>query len=154
MRDDDPTLGVDSSVNAPAVAEREFVAPKSASPQRERLFEAFVAHRESLGMEVVALDPGAGADRAARADVFSTLSARLRDGRLVCLVADRDLTSSGTEASLLALRVARAATGIDLLTDPQLLSRAQATFKQKSGGQPYRPTIPSGQKPPLPEPPK
>ena len=47
-----------------------------------------------------------------------------------------------------------AATGIDLLTDPQLLSRAQATFKQKSGGQPYRPTIPPGQKPPLPEPPR
>jgi aminobenzoyl-glutamate utilization protein B len=47
-----------------------------------------------------------------------------------------------------------AATGIDLLTDPQLMTRAQASFKQKSGGQPYRSPIPAGQKPPLPQPPR
>jgi aminobenzoyl-glutamate utilization protein B len=46
-----------------------------------------------------------------------------------------------------------AATGADLFTDPQLLTRAQDAFKRKAGGQPYRSPIPPGQKPPLPAPP-
>jgi KDO2-lipid IV(A) lauroyltransferase len=57
----------------------------------EPLFERFLAYRESLGMEVVALTGGA----------FGTLAQRLREGRLVALVADRDLTSTGVEVSLL-----------------------------------------------------
>ena len=43
-----------------------------------------------------------------------------------------------------------AATGVDLLTDPALLSSAQAFLKKKTEGRPYRSTIPEGQKPPLP----
>lgn len=54
----------------------------------ERLFDRFVAFRESLGMEVV---PLTGGERPA-ADV---LTERLRSGGLVCLLADRDLTASG-----------------------------------------------------------
>ncbi|WP_256106345.1 phosphatidylinositol mannoside acyltransferase [Streptomyces sp. ODS05-4] len=54
----------------------------------ESLYDRFVAYRESLGMEVL---PHAGAS------AFGTLARRLRAGGLVCLVADRDLSSSGVE---------------------------------------------------------
>ncbi|GAA0317758.1 phosphatidylinositol mannoside acyltransferase [Actinoallomurus spadix] len=56
----------------------------------ESLYDRFIAYRASLGMEVL---PATGGD----GDVFRTLAARLREGRLVCLVADRDLTASGVE---------------------------------------------------------
>ena len=50
------------------------------------LYDAFVTYRESLGMQVLALDdPGA----------FATLATRLKQGWMVALVADRDLTSRG-----------------------------------------------------------
>ncbi|MEU5163172.1 phosphatidylinositol mannoside acyltransferase [Streptomyces sp. NPDC020875] len=52
----------------------------------ESLYDRFVAYRQSLGMEVL---PHAGGS------AFGTLARRLRDGGLVCLVADRDLSSSG-----------------------------------------------------------
>lgn len=52
----------------------------------EGLFDKFVAYRESLGMEVLAHgDEG----------TLATLAQRLREGKLVCLVADRDLSGSG-----------------------------------------------------------
>ncbi|MET8115787.1 phosphatidylinositol mannoside acyltransferase [Streptomyces prasinus] len=54
----------------------------------ETLYDRFVAYRESLGMEVL---PHNGAS------AFGTLARRLRDGGLVCLVADRDLSASGVE---------------------------------------------------------
>ncbi|MFF3324188.1 phosphatidylinositol mannoside acyltransferase [Streptomyces sp. NPDC002889] len=54
----------------------------------ETLYDRFVAYRESLGMEVLPHTGGAA---------FGTLSRRLRDGGLVCLVADRDLSASGVE---------------------------------------------------------
>jgi len=56
----------------------------------ESLYEKFVAFREGLGMEV--LPASGGVVRA-----FGTLSERLRAGKLVCLVSDRDVTGSGTE---------------------------------------------------------
>lgn len=55
----------------------------------ESLFDRFVAYRESLGMEVLALT---GSD----ASVIGTLARRLRAGGLVCLVGDRDLSAAGT----------------------------------------------------------
>ncbi len=57
----------------------------------EALYDAFVDYRKSLGMEVLALEKGAGLS------VFKELSHRLREGSLVALVADRDLTESGVE---------------------------------------------------------
>ncbi|ARZ71087.1 phosphatidylinositol mannoside acyltransferase [Streptomyces sp. HU2014] len=54
----------------------------------ETLYDRFVAYREGLGMEVL---PHAGGS------AFGTLARRLRAGGLVCLVADRDLSSSGIE---------------------------------------------------------
>jgi KDO2-lipid IV(A) lauroyltransferase len=55
------------------------------------LYDAFVAYRQRLGMEVLALDKNSGTQ------VFATLARRLRDGKLVALVADRDLTDGGIE---------------------------------------------------------
>ncbi|MEU5363731.1 phosphatidylinositol mannoside acyltransferase [Streptomyces sp. NPDC005925] len=52
----------------------------------ETLYDRFVAYREGLGMEVLPHSGGAA---------FATLARRLRDGGLVCLVADRDLSASG-----------------------------------------------------------
>jgi phosphatidylinositol dimannoside acyltransferase len=57
----------------------------------ESLFRRFVAYRESLGFEVLAAGDGPA--------VYRTLMRRLRDGGLVCLVADRDLSASGVEVS-------------------------------------------------------
>ncbi|WP_020573677.1 phosphatidylinositol mannoside acyltransferase [Actinopolymorpha alba] len=57
----------------------------------ERLFDRFVAYRTALGIEVL---PASGGP-----DPMSILAERLRAGRLVCLVADRDLSARGVEVS-------------------------------------------------------
>lgn len=54
----------------------------------ESLYDRFVAYRTKLGMEVLPHSGGSA---------FGTLARRLRDGGLVCLVADRDLSASGVE---------------------------------------------------------
>ncbi|MFI6520755.1 phosphatidylinositol mannoside acyltransferase [Spirillospora sp. NPDC050679] len=54
----------------------------------ESLFDRFVEFREGLGMEVL---PHKGAS------AFGRLAQRLRAGRPVCLVVDRDLTDGGVE---------------------------------------------------------
>jgi len=51
------------------------------------LFEKFLAYRQAIGMEVLPLDSRA----------FPTLLQRARDGKLIALVADRDLSSSGID---------------------------------------------------------
>ena len=53
----------------------------------EKLFLKFLSYRESMGMEVLPLE----------GRVLETLADRLRDGALVALVADRDLSRSGIE---------------------------------------------------------
>jgi phosphatidylinositol dimannoside acyltransferase len=59
----------------------------------EKLYERFLAFREGLGMEILPLTGGAD-------DVFSTLAARLREPRLVPLLADRDLSRRGIDVML------------------------------------------------------
>ncbi|WP_406350831.1 phosphatidylinositol mannoside acyltransferase [Streptomyces sp. NBC_00658] len=54
----------------------------------ESLYDRFVAYREGLGMEVLPHSGGTA---------FGMLARRLRDGGLVCLVAERDLSASGVE---------------------------------------------------------
>lgn len=56
----------------------------------ESLFDRFVAYRESLGMEVLALTGGPRPPS-------EVLAERLRAGRVICLLADRDLSRSGVE---------------------------------------------------------
>ena len=55
----------------------------------EAVYEKFVAFREGLGMEVL---PASGGARP-----FGILAQRLRAGRVVVLVADRDVTGTGIE---------------------------------------------------------
>lgn len=59
----------------------------------ESLFRRFLEYRESLGMEVLPLTGGE--------DVSAALVRRLADGRLVALVADRDLSAGGVTVDLL-----------------------------------------------------
>jgi phosphatidylinositol dimannoside acyltransferase len=56
----------------------------------ESLYERFAGFRESLGFEIL---PASGG----MVSAFAVLSQRLRDGKLVCLLADRDVTGTGTE---------------------------------------------------------
>lgn len=60
----------------------------------ERLFRKFLAYREAMGMEVLDID----------GRVTKTLQDRLREGRLVALVSDRDLSASGVEVSFFGRR--------------------------------------------------
>lgn len=57
----------------------------------ERLYDRFVAFRASLGMEILPTGDGA---------TFGTLIERVKEGRLVPLLADRDLSRSGVEVTL------------------------------------------------------
>lgn len=57
----------------------------------ERLFDRFVAYRELLGMEILPHDGGG--------EVLSVLGDRLREGKFVVLVADRDLSERGIEVT-------------------------------------------------------
>ena len=59
----------------------------------ERLFQRFVAYRESLGLEILPLHGDT--------DLTANLLNRLRQGRLVALVADRDLSNTAIDVKLL-----------------------------------------------------
>ena len=80
----------------------------------EKLFNKFLEYRTEIGMEALPLD----------GRVMGTLASRLREGKLVALVADRDLSNSGIDVkffdgvarmpagpALLAIR-----TGAELIT--------------------------------------
>ena len=71
----------------------------------ERLFKKFLAYRESLGMEVL--------DASARS--LALLSQRLRQGRLIALVADRDLSKNGVDVTFFG-QPSRMPTGPALLS--------------------------------------
>ena len=58
----------------------------------ERLFEAFVEFRESLGFEVLPLTGG-------EHPPFEKLKERLKSGGIVCLLGERDLRHSGVETT-------------------------------------------------------
>ena len=58
----------------------------------ESVFDRFVAYRESIGMEVLALTGG-------ERPPTEVLAERLRAGRAVCLVADRDLSRNGIDVT-------------------------------------------------------
>lgn len=75
--------------------------------QPPEAFEAFLAFRTGLGMEILALgDDG----------VFQTLLRRVRDGCVVPLLIDRDLSHNGVEVNLFGHR-ARMARGPAMLAD-------------------------------------
>ena len=63
----------------------------------ERLYDRFVAFRESLGMEVLGLT-------GEKQPPLSTMTERLRGGGAVFLVADRDLSTNGIEVDFFGER--------------------------------------------------
>ena len=60
--------------------------------QPEALFDRFVAARQKVGMEVLPLTGGGRT-------TFAVLLARLRAGKTLCLVADREFGDGGIEVS-------------------------------------------------------
>ena len=58
----------------------------------EGVYEQFVAYRESLGMEVIPLTGG-------QRPPLDALTQRLRQGWMVCLLGDRDLSRGGVEVT-------------------------------------------------------
>ncbi len=77
----------------------------------EGLYDRFVAYRESLGMTIL---PERGGD-----SPVPRLEAHLREGGLVCLVADRDLSSTGLV--------------VDLCGHPASLPAGPAVLAQRTG---------------------
>jgi KDO2-lipid IV(A) lauroyltransferase len=63
----------------------------------ESLFRRFVEYRESLGMEIIPLTGGPRPP-------FEVLAERLRANRVVCLLADRDLSRNGVEVDFFGER--------------------------------------------------
>jgi phosphatidylinositol dimannoside acyltransferase len=76
----------------------------------DRVYERFVRLREGLGMEVL---PHAGAG------AFGQMARRLRQGRLVCLVCDRDLTAHGVE--------------VEFFGEPARMANVPATLAVQTG---------------------
>jgi KDO2-lipid IV(A) lauroyltransferase len=62
----------------------------------ESLYERFVAFRESLGFEILPASGGMGS--------FRVLLQRLRENKVVCLVADRDLSTGGVPVTFFGER--------------------------------------------------
>lgn len=58
----------------------------------EGLYEQFLAYRRTLGMEVLGLG---------EPDILRSLTRRLREGRVVALLGDRDISRNGVEVNLL-----------------------------------------------------
>ncbi|KAB7758249.1 phosphatidylinositol mannoside acyltransferase [Mycolicibacterium mucogenicum] len=59
----------------------------------ESLYNRFVEYRESLGFEILPLTGGVRPP-------FDVLTERLQEGRIVCLMADRDLSRNGVQVNL------------------------------------------------------
>ena len=76
---------VSARTGAPVVTVAERLRP-------ERLYERFLAYRADLGIEILPLTGGG-------TDLVRTLTGHLRAGRLVPLLADRDLRASGIDVT-------------------------------------------------------
>ena len=59
-------------------------------------------------------------------------------------------TSAGVKGAQIATKV-MALSGIDLLTDTELLEAAKADFENRANGETYKSPIPDGQSVPLPK---
>lgn len=118
----------------------------------EELFDEFVAFREGLGMTILPLTGGA--------DVFRTLVRFTREGRLVALLADRDLTAGGVEVDLCGQRARMAvgpaalavATGAALFTCTVTYEKASRRVPraQRGTGSGYRTVVTFSDRVPMP----
>jgi len=78
----------------------------------ESVFDRFVSYRESIGMEVIALTGG-------ERPPTEVLAERLRQNRVVCLLADRDLSRHGIE--------------VDFFGEPTRMPAGPALLAAKTG---------------------
>ncbi len=78
--------------------------------ESDRVYERFLKFREDLGMEVL---PHTGAS------AFGQMARRLRQGHLVCLVSDRDLTAHGVE--------------VEFFGEPARMANVPATLAVQTG---------------------
>jgi KDO2-lipid IV(A) lauroyltransferase len=81
----------------------------------ETVAEKFLDYRRGLGMEVLPHDGGPS--------VFGTLARRLRSGKVVALVADRDLSASGAQVTMFgeATRIAAGPAALAVQTGAALM---------------------------------
>jgi KDO2-lipid IV(A) lauroyltransferase len=102
----------------------------------ESVYESFVRLREALGFEVLPLTGGQSP--------FGTLAQRVRAGRLVCLVSDRDLKETGVEVELFGEKARIAATAALALHTGAALMPVATWFEGEEGwGARIYPEIPA-----------
>lgn len=90
----------------------------------ERVYDEFIAYRRSIGMEILPLDG---------TDTLPRLADRLEQGKLVCLLADRDLSRTSVEVELLGRR-ARVPSGPAVLAKRTGAALVPATFAYDGDG--------------------
>ena len=100
----------------------------------ESVYEAFVRFREGLGMEVLPLTGGQSP--------FGTLAQRLRAGKLVCLVSDRDLKDTGVEVQMFGETARIAATAALAVHTGAALMPVATWFEGDDWGANIYPEIP------------
>jgi phosphatidylinositol dimannoside acyltransferase len=100
----------------------------------ESVYEAFVRFRKGLGMEVLPLTGGVSP--------FGILAQRLRAGKLVCLVSDRDLKESGVEVEMFGEKARIAATAALAVHTGAALLPVATWFEEDDWGAHIYPEIP------------
>jgi len=90
----------------------------------KRLYDLFVRHRERMGMEIVGLDDGG---------VGRRLSAALKQNRIVCLVADRELGGRGVPVEMFG-RTRALPAGPALLSLTSGAPLLSASIREEFGG--------------------
>jgi phosphatidylinositol dimannoside acyltransferase len=90
----------------------------------ESVYDMFVAFREGLGMEVL---PHTGAR------AFGAMARRLRDGHMVCLLCDRDLTDTGVEVDFFGEKARMAASPAALAVQTGASLRAVTPWFTEDG---------------------
>jgi lauroyl/myristoyl acyltransferase len=86
-----PHMGNWDAAGRWAAAYGQYLVSVAERLKPERLFRLFVRHREALGMQIIGLDD---------VGIGHQLAAALKQNRLVCLVADRDLTGKGVKVEM------------------------------------------------------
>jgi KDO2-lipid IV(A) lauroyltransferase len=101
----------------------------------ESLYRRFMRYRESLGFEMLPLSGG-------ECPPFEVLSERLRKNKLVCLMAERDLTRSGVEVEFFGepTRMPAGPAKLAISTGAALLP-AHSWFEDQGWGQSLGPAL-------------
>ena len=133
-----PHMGNWDWAGAWACADRDAAGrPSRSGSQPERLYDEFVAYRDTLGMEILPLTGGDAA--------LPRLEGWVRDGGLVCLLADRDLSRTSVEVELLRRAAPGCRAGPALLarrTGAPLRAGDAALRRRRAGRITFHPPVP------------